>query len=205
MSDRLINGPANAEYTFLFAHGSGAGMDSPFMESFATGLAEKEIRVIRFEFPYMKTIRETGKKRPPNSMPILLDSFVREIERLDGTVIIGGKSMGGRVASKVLMDSKARACIGFGYPFHPPGRPNKLRVDHFDLLTKPMLIIQGTRDPFGKPEENLAQYLSHTMRIQWLLDGDHSFSTRKKSSRTKEQNILIAIDAIDTFIRSLNS
>ena len=70
MSDRLINGPANAEYTFLFAHGSGAGMDSPFMESFATGLAEKEIRVIRFEFPYMKTIRETGKKRPPNSFQI---------------------------------------------------------------------------------------------------------------------------------------
>ena len=203
MSERLINGPADAQYTFLMAHGSGAGMDSDFVDAIAVGLAEKGIRVVRFEFPYMQTIRETGKKRPPNAMPILLESFMYEINRLEGNIIIGGKSMGGRVASRILMESKAHACIALGYPFHPPGRPNKLRVEHFEHIAKPMLIIQGMRDPFGKPEENLEEYLSKNMHIHWLSDVDHSFSTRKSSPRTTEQNIAMAVDAMNSFILSL--
>ena len=203
MSERLINGPVDAQYTFLMAHGSGAGMDSAFMDAIAVGLADKGIRVVRFEFPYMQTIRETGKKRPPNAMPILLESFISEINRLEGNIIIGGKSMGGRVASRVLMESKAHACVALGYPFHPPGRPNRLRVDHFDNIVKPMLIIQGMRDPFGKPEEKLEEYLSKSMSLHWLVDGDHSFSTRKSSARTTEQNIAMAVDAMSSFISSL--
>ena len=203
MTERLINGPSDANYTFLMAHGSGAGMNSAFMNAIAVGLADKGIRVVRFEFPYMQTIRETGKKRPPNNMPVLLDSFIHEIHKLEGSIIIGGKSMGGRVASRVLMESKARACIALGYPFHPPGRPNKLRVEHFESIVKPMLIVQGNRDPFGKPEENLEQYLSKSMHIHWLPDGEHSFSTRKSSVITTEQNIAMAVDAMNSFIRSL--
>ena len=202
MSDRLINGPPDAPYTFLFAHGSGAGMSSPFMDTISHGLSEKGVQVIRFEFPYMKKIRSTGRKRPPDSMPILLDSFMKEIDRLDGTIVIGGKSMGGRIASRILMTSKAQACIAFGYPFHPPGRTHKLRVEHLAGILKPFLVIQGTRDPFGKPEENLEQYLSKTTKMHWLLDGDHSFSTRTSSSRTHEQNLTAAVHTMHTFIRS---
>ena len=203
MSDRLFNGPSNAHYTFLFAHGSGVGMDSPFMEHIANGLAKKGIQIVRFEFPYMKTVRETGKKRPPNTMQVLLDSFINEIERLDGNIIIGGKSMGGRIASRVLTESKAIASIALGYPFHPPGRPTKLRVDHLSSIAKPMLIVQGTRDPFGKPEENLEQYLSDSSEIHWLLDGDHSFATRKSSPKTTEENLSAAVEVMERFIKSL--
>ena len=138
-------------------------------------------------------------------MRVLLDSFVCEIERLDGTIIIGGKSMGGRVASRILIESKAKGCIALGYPFHPPGRPSKLRVDHLPEILKPLLIIQGTRDPFGKAEEKPEQYLSKESRLYWLQDGDHSFCTRKSSPRTKEQNLELAIDAMARFVCSLGA
>ena len=204
MSTRLINGPPNAKHTFIFAHGSGAGMDSAFMETISNGLAEKGIRVLRFEFPYMQMIRATGKKRPPNSISVLLDSFTNEIEQIDGSVVIGGKSMGGRIASKILMKTKAKGCIVLGYPFHPPGRLNTLRVDHLSEISKPMLIIQGTRDPFGRPEEELDRYLSSTSTIQWLEGGDHSFATRKSSPVSKEENLIRAIEAMTMFICSLS-
>ena len=203
MSERLFNGPQDAPYTLLLAHGSGAGMDTVFMESFANGLGERGIRIVRFEFPYMKKIRETGRRRPPNPMLLLRSAFLSEIDRIPGRVVIGGKSMGGRVASMILMESKAEGCIALGYPFHPPGKPLKLRVDHFVEITKPYLIIQGTRDPFGKPEENPESYLSKHGRIHWLLDGDHSFSTRKSSSKTTSENLDEAVEEAERFCIAL--
>lgn len=203
MQDRFINGPKDAQYTFLFAHGAGAGMDTHFMEYIAHGLAANGIRVVRFEFPYMKTVRKNKKRRPPNPLPVLRSTFLSEIEQLSGPVVIGGKSMGGRVASMILRESRAKACVALGYPFHPPGKPNKLRVEHLAEIKKPILIVQGMRDPFGKPEEKLESYLPKNGSIHWLIEGDHSFSTRKSAQRRTLENLEEAVASICLFFSTL--
>jgi predicted alpha/beta-hydrolase family hydrolase len=204
MTERLINGPEDAEYTLLLAHGAGAGMDTLFMEHIAKGLGAEGIRVCRFEFPYMKTVRALGKKRPPNSMKILRASFLEEIDRLEGKVVIGGKSMGGRVASMLLMESVAIGAVALGYPFHPPGKPTKLRTAHFLEIKKPLLVVQGTRDPFGKPEERVEGYLPSSGLLHWILDGDHGLKPRKSSGRDHIQNLDEAVAVIIEFIQGLS-
>ena len=150
MSDVLINNVENPKAVVLLAHGAGAGMDTDFMSAIAKGLSQHEIHVVRFEFPYMVKRRSTGKKTPPNRLPLLQEEFLEHANELSGPLFIAGKSMGGRVATTILESSKALGSIAYGYPFHPPGRPEKLRIEHFESMTKPLLIIQGTRDPFGK-------------------------------------------------------
>ena len=127
---RLIDGPEAAPATVLLAHGAGAPMDSPFMAALASGLAGAGWRVVRFEFPYMARMRETGRRQGPDQMAVLQDAFRQLVqlekgERPSRALIIGGKSMGGRVAS-LLVDELAasdgvRGCLCLGYPFHPPG------------------------------------------------------------------------------------
>ena len=203
MNTKIFNGPVDADITFLLAHGAGAGMDSPFLESIATLVAEQGIRVIRFEFPYMQEARKQGKKRPPNSMIILREAFIKEIAQISTKVVIGGKSMGGRVASMICEESEAIACIALGYPFHPPGRLDSLRVSHLLEIQKPMLIVQGTRDPFGTKEEGLEKYMAQNTRLHWLEDGEHSFVPRKQSGRRWEQNIQETAQEIVRFICTL--
>src|SRR6185436_4932187 len=125
----LTDGPKTATHTFLFAHGAGAPMDTPFMNAVARGMGERGIRVVRFEFPYMAKRRESGKKGAPDRQPVLLDTWRQVIEDHGGgaKVFIGGKSMGGRMASMVADEVGARGLICFGYPFHPPGKPDQLR------------------------------------------------------------------------------
>ena len=196
-----INGPKKAKYTLILAHGAGAGMDTPFMEHLASGIAKHGIRVIRFEFPYMQDRRTTGKKKPPNPMRILEEEWLLQIDAVEGdNIIIGGKSMGGRVATRVLSKSKAIGCVVFGYPFHPPRKPEKLRVAHLHEITKPMLILQGTRDPFGNREEGIASYIPKSGILHWLEDGEHSFKPRKASGRTWEQNLEAAVAKTVAFI-----
>ena len=202
-TQKIFNGPIDADITFLLAHGAGAGMDTPFLESIATLVADQGIRVIRFEFPYMQEARKQGKKRPPNSMNILQETFLKEISLLPNKIVIGGKSMGGRVASMICEESDAIACIALGYPFHPPGKLDSLRVSHLLEMKKRMLIVQGTRDPFGKKEEGWEKYMAQNTRIHWLEDGEHSFVPRKQSGRTWEQNIQEAAQEIVYFIHSL--
>jgi len=117
--------------------------------------------------------------------------------------VIGGKSMGGRIASMIADDAGVDGLVCLGYPFHPPGKPEKLRTAHLRDLQTPTLIVQGTRDPFGKPEEVDAYDLSDGIRIVWLEDGDHSFKPRKSSGRTLEQNFGEAIAAIAAFVAGL--
>ena len=155
MIRHLQNGPDDSPLTFLLAHGAGAGMDSPFMEAITVGLADRGWGVIRFEFPYMQRRREDGKRRGPDRAPVLLDHWRGIVDRLGGgdAVVIGGKSMGGRIASMVADEVGARGLVCLGYPFHPPGRPERLRVAHLESLSTPTLIVQGTRDTLGSREE----------------------------------------------------
>ena len=159
MSNTLENTANDHTVTLLLAHGAGAGMDTDFMNGIAEGVASHGIRVIRFEFPYMVKRRLEGKKSPPNRLPILQASFLEQLQSIEGPVVIGGKSMGGRVATTILESSTAIAGVALGYPFHPPGKPDKLRIEHLVSIEKPLLVLQGTRDPFGKEIENPANYL----------------------------------------------
>lgn len=206
----LRNGEPTSSHVLLLAHGAGAGMDTEFMDTIAQGIAKHSVAVIRFEFLYMQRIRELGKKRPPDSAPKLLAHFVSMIGRVKAELDphqrlwVGGKSMGGRVASMVATkpELELAGCICFGYPFHPPGRPERLRVDHFQALHCPTLIIQGTRDPFGKPEEDVETHLSEAMSLRWLDSGDHSLKARKKDLRSTEEQWTEAARWAASFMQS---
>ena len=200
--DLLIDGPKNATATVVLAHGAGATMDSPFMNTIADGLAQAHIGVVRFEFPYMRARRESGRRGAPDREPVLLDAWRGMVARLGagGRLVIGGKSMGGRIASMVADEVGARGLVCLGYPFHPPGRPVGLRTKHLETLRTPALIVQGTRDQFGQREEVAGYKLSPRIRITWIEDGDHSFKPRARSGRTEAQNLAQAIAAVSEFI-----
>lgn len=175
----LYDGPDDARAVYLFAHGAGAPMDHPFMNKVARGLGERGVRVVRFEFPYMAARRE-GKKKggAPDRQPVLLDAWREVIEQHGGgrRVAIGGKSMGGRMATMIADEAEVRAVVVFGYPFHPPGRPQQLRTAHLEALRTPTLIVQGTRDEFGSREEVQAYALSPNIRLEWIEGGRHSLT-----------------------------
>ncbi len=182
-------------------------MDSDFMEVMARGLAEKSIGTARFEFAYMAARRSDGWKRPPPRSPKLEVEFHGAIEALqaNGPLFIGGKSMGGRIASMIAdelyLENKVSGVVCLGYPFHPPGKPDNLRTGHLEGLKAPTLICQGTRDPFGTSEEVAGYRLSNAIELAWIDDGDHSFKPRKASGRSLEQNLAQAIDVVAGFIK----
>jgi len=189
----------------LLAHGAGAPMDSPFMNAIAESVAAVGIEVIRFEFEYMAKRREDGTRRGPDRAPKLIARF-KEVLSLVGPaaeVVIGGKSMGGRIASMIADEVGAAGVVCLGYPFHPPGKPERLRTAHLETLKTPTLIVQGTRDRLGSEEEVAAYTLSPSIELAWMADGDHSFKPRKKSGRTAEQNLEAAADAVIRVIRRL--
>lgn len=204
--ERLIDGSSSAPATVLLAHGAGAPMDTPFMQAMACGLAQRGWRVVRFEFPYMAQRRVDGRQRPPDRLPRLLDTF-REQVALEPArpLFIGGKSMGGRLAS-LLVDALAtscgvRGCLCLGYPFHPPGKPDQLRTDHLAGLSTPTLIVQGERDAFGKQAEVEGYTLSPAIALQWLPAGDHSFKPNRSSGLTETDNWQLAVQACDQFLQ----
>ena len=204
MPDYLIDGPKDTPLTLALAHGAGAPMDSDWMNGVAAAIADKGFRVVRFEFPYMAERRVTGKKKPPNPARILLQTWADVIDDLGaGTLVIGGKSMGGRMASLVADEMKVRGLVCMGYPFHPPGRPEKLRTAHLADLKTPTLICQGERDTFGTKEEVPGFTLSPAIKMHWAPDGDHGLKPRKKSGFTEAQNIEGAVAAISAFLESL--
>lgn len=202
----LFDGPARASRTLVLAHGAGAPMDSTFMNVVARDVGAAGFRVARFEFPYMRARREAGRKGAPDRPPVLLESWrdaIREIGGDDGpgSLVIGGKSMGGRIASMVADDAGVAGLVCLGYPFHPPGQPDKLRVAHLENLKTPALFLQGTRDTFGTEDEIRHYSLSKKIRICFLPDGDHSFKPRASSGRTESQNLAEAIGLVVAFLR----
>ena len=205
---RLINGPETATCTLLLAHGAGAPMDSNWMESVAGGLGACGVRVVRFEFPYMQRSRELGRRCGPDRLPKLLDAYreevMRELRRHGvANVFIGGKSLGGRVAS-LLIDAldDVQGCLCLGYPFHPPGKPESLRTEHLETMHSPCLILQGERDSFGRREEVENYSLAPSVELTWLPSGDHSFKPTKASGLSEADNLNAAIDHCQRFISS---
>lgn len=174
------------------------------MSFFAEGLAAAWVRVIRFEFPYMAQRRRTGRRRPPDRTPVLLEAWRDALADLDPhRAVIGGKSLGGRMASMIADEVGARGLICLGYPFHPPGAPEKTRIDHLRDLRTPSLILQGTRDPFGALAEVGGYPLSPAVRVHWLDDGDHSFKPRRASGRSERDNLDEALAVAAAFIAAL--
>ena len=203
MSNIIIDGEDNP-ITFIFAHGAGAGMDHEFMQSVAKGLAFKGIRVVRFNFPYMIKRAEDGKRRPPDRAPKLLEAYQEIIEQTDADkLVIGGKSMGGRMASHLSELDKVAAMACLGFPFHPPGKPENYKGEHLASLQKPCLILQGERDTFGKREEFADFDLSDSIRVEFIPDGDHGFKPRKSSGYTEQQNIALTVEKLSAFIKEV--
>ena len=201
--DLLRNGPDDAATTLILAHGAGAPMDTPFMNTIAKGVAEAGIAVIRFEFPYMMRRREDGKRRPPDRQPVLLETWRAVFSSATSArIAIGGKSMGGRMASLIADEVGATGLVCLGYPFHPPGKPDRLRTEHLATMKTPTLILQGERDPFGAKAEVDGYDLADSIAVQWLGDGNHDLAPRKKSGRTHEQNLAEAIAGIVGFLES---
>jgi predicted alpha/beta-hydrolase family hydrolase len=184
----LFDGPEDCALTLVLAHGAGAPMDSPAMTSLAHALAGVGLRVARFEFAYMAGRRTGESRKPPPRAENLASEYLAAIEALasDRPLVIGGKSMGGRVASMVADElfgaGKTCGLLCFGYPFHPPAKPGQLRTKHLVDPKTPTLIVQGTRDPFGSHDEVATYELSPAIEWLWLDDGDHDLRPRKAVS-----------------------
>jgi predicted alpha/beta-hydrolase family hydrolase len=210
-SDFLTAGPAAARCRIVLAHGAGAPMTSPFMEKMSSLLAERGLEVARFEFAYMAARRTAGARKPPPKAELLTGEYEAVVARLaasltDGQrLVIGGKSMGGRIASMIAHALHGRGVaaglVCLGYPFHPPGKPDKLRASHLETLSCPALIVQGERDPFGTRSEVAGYSLSPSIRLHWAPDGDHDLKPRRPL--THDANLAAAADAIAAFCEKL--
>ena len=206
MADYIFNEADNAWADLLLTHGASEPVDSAFLTTMAEGLAAHGVRTARFEFDYLAQVRRGGSRRPPPKMPVLEEEFRARIATYERSrpLFIGGKSMGGRVSSLIADDmvsaGQIAGIICLGYPFHPVGKPEKLRTAHLKDLSAPALVCQGTRDPFGTTEDVAGYELSDQIEIEWLEDGDHSFKPRKRSGVTLEQNMAQAIDASVRFM-----
>ena len=215
MTEFLNAGPADAFARIALAHGAGAAMTSPFLEKMTLLLTERGLQVSRFEFDYMAARRSEGKRRPPPRAERLMPEYGRAVEQLRAQgadrqkLIIGGKSMGGRVASLVADELFAAGLIEglvcLGYPFHPPAKPDNLRTVHLEALRCPALIIQGERDPFGARAEVEGYRLSDKIEIRWAGDGDHDLGPRGGSGFTRAANLALAADAIAAFAGSVGT
>jgi uncharacterized protein len=194
-----------ASATLILAHGAGAPMDSDWMSDMAARLAAQGINVLRFEFPYMAQRRLDGGKRPPNPAPKLLKCWrevYAEVRRhVTGTLAIGGKSMGGRMASLLADELAADALVCLGYPFYAVGKPKKPRVEHLAALTTRTLIVQGERDALGNREAVEGYALSPSIEVFWLVAGDHDLKPLKASGFTHEQHLAAAAVKVSEFLR----
>lgn len=194
----------------VLAHGAGAPADSPFMEELASALDVQGVASVRFEFPYMQKRRQDGKKRPPDRQPRLLECFRSVLAAIRAEVgeacpvLVGGKSMGGRMATILAAEQAGiDGVVCFGYPFHPPGKPDNWRIDHFPEIECPLLVVQGTRDPFGKPEEVTARQKElGNCQVVWLEGGNHDLQPLARQPETREDLIGHAAVQVRQFIES---
>lgn len=194
----------------MLAHGAGAPMDHAWMNAFATLLVERRISVSRFEFEFMAARRAGGKARPAPRGDKLVPEYQAAVAALatevdDGLpLFIGGKSLGGRVASLAAQDlfteGRIKGVVCLGYPFHPAGKPETLRTAHLQRFACPALIVQGTRDALGNREDVAGYNLDGRIDLRWLEDGDHDLKPRKKSGETFEGHLATAADAVAEFV-----
>ncbi|PJE79510.1 hypothetical protein CI610_01516 [invertebrate metagenome] len=203
-----------ADAVLMLAHGAGADKNSSFMATMADLLCERRISVVRFDFPYMVRRRDTGKKYPPDRQPVLLNCWQAVVASVKQNtslpLFIGGKSMGGRMATLLAAENKQvqQVCSGvvcLGYPFYVLGKPDKPRIDHLRDISLPVLIQQGSRDAMGNREEVTAYRLKEPVQIEWFEDGNHDLKPRKASGLTHTVHLQKASDNIASFIRKVKS
>lgn len=185
-------------HTLVLAHGAGAGRDHPWMRARAGDLAARGVRVITFDFPYI-----TAGRKVPDRAPVLLASWravaTHAAERWpDVPLAIGGKSMGGRMATMLLAEPEVpdavRGGVALGYPLHPPGRPDQLRVAHLGAISVPLLVIQGERDPFGSAHDITGAFAAagaHPTVVP-IPHGGHGFEVRARDARQADVYLLVA-------------
>jgi predicted alpha/beta-hydrolase family hydrolase len=184
-------------------------MRTPFLETVARLLGERDIAVLRFEFAYMARRSETGTRGRVPRAEGLKDEYRAAVAEVPAgaPLLIGGKSMGGRVANLVADELWAAGRIAglvcLGYPFHPPRKPEQLRTAHLEALRCPALIVQGERDPFGRRAEVEALRLSPAVAFHWAGDGDHDLAPRRGSGHTRAGNLASAADAIAAFAQAV--
>ncbi len=198
-------GEAGPVATLILAHGAGAPMDSDFMNAMAERLATRGIAVLRFEFPYMAQRRLDGGKRPPNPQARLLECW-REVyegvrRQVQGPLFIGGKSMGGRMASLLADDLGAQGLVCLGYPFYAAGKPEKPRVAHLADIATPTLIVQGERDALGNRQTVEGYALSAQVQVSWLAAADHDLKPLKASGFSHEQHLETTARQVHDFIQ----
>lgn len=189
----LKDGPSGGSI-FVFAHGAGAGMDSPWMTTVSAALALQGIQVWRFDFDWMDRIRASGRRAPPPTVTGLIAEYRALVDSLDVPVVIGGKSMGGRVATMLAADqcpAQVRGCLCLGYPFHPRNPEKVWRTAHLDRICIPLQIVQGEQDPFGRRKELDARADLRWLdqRIRWIPGGDHDFTPGRRSVQSGQGNI----------------
>jgi predicted alpha/beta-hydrolase family hydrolase len=199
--------PARAVATLILAHGAGAPQSSAFMVAFATGLARRGCHAVTFNFPYT----EQGR-RLPDRAPTLEACFRDVIAAIRtrpdlaaAPLVIGGKSMGGRMASHLTAQgvTDLAGLVALGYPLHPPGRPEQRRAEHLARIRQPLLIVQGARDAFGTPEELRAALapLGAAATLHVVEDGDHSFKVPRRGPVPQEEVFERVQDEIARWIR----
>lgn len=192
--------------TLLLAHGAGAGMDSPFMEQLAEALARRDIRTLRFDFPYMARARAEGRRRPPNPAPVLLEHWRAMVATWraaeSGPLWLAGKSMGGRMASLLADELGAAGLVCLGYPFHPAGKPERLRTEHLATLATPTLIVQGERDALGTRAEVAGYALAPAIEVQWIATADHDLKPLKSSVLSQTQALVETAAWVAAFVRT---
>ncbi|MGM0480614.1 MAG: alpha/beta fold hydrolase [Pseudomonadota bacterium] len=179
-------------FRIVFLHGSGGGPDTEFMSFFSQQCVALGAEVVRPDFPYWQQVRVTGKPRPPNNMPTLVEATVELLHYLqqdDKPLVLMGKSLGSRVMLRLADDfpAQVKAQIALGFPFFPPRQAHKSRLPELSLSQIPGLILQGTRDPFSKPLLAESVQLPDNWQLQWLTGADHGFSaTRAKAAHTPQ-------------------
>lgn len=212
VTEYAFQGPKRgADRAVLLAHGAGADMNASALTTVADALADARVPSLRFNFPYRSAGRR-GPDRPP-----VLEAAVREAvgelatrtkvphERL----VLGGRSMGGRICSIVAADAAdpvpALGLVMLGYPLHPPGRPDSLRVEHFPRLTMPVLFASGTRDSFGTPDEleRHAKQVKGKVSFHWIETGDHGFKPLKSSGLTAAAVLADVAETVVSFVQKL--
>ncbi len=212
MTAFLTNGPEDAATWLLLAPGAGAPMTSGWMVQMSERLAEAGLHVVRFDFAYMTARQTSGSRRPPPKAEKLVGEYEAAVAQLvaqhaGGKLLIGGKSLGGRVASLAaqgLYDAGHIAgLVCLGYPFHPPDKPDQLRTQHLLTLTCPALIVQGERDPFSGRDEVPGYGLPPAITVHWATDGDHDLAPRRSSGATLDGNLTAAAHDIASFAKSL--
>ena len=203
-----------AGLTIILGHGAGANQTSGFMRTFAKGLASRGFDVMTFNFVYMEQGRSVPdqKHKLEGCFLAVIAAALKHKKLKNNRLILGGKSMGGRIASQVMAGEERESIaedvaglVFLGYPLHPPGQSTKLRVEHLEHIKKPMLFVQGTRDALGSPDEIKPHIksLRPAPKIYSIEGGDHSFKAPKKFGKPPDQIFEAAMDEIDSWVRSI--